>query len=845
MSNDDKIINFTEKIVASLSELKKLHLDQFNSRIFGLEGNIKTFARQTIRSGLVGITSSGKSALLNTLLGAGVRILKEQSKATTNMIVFCSKSSEPELEICFDNGESVKRVGADALAESVWRYSSEDENPQNKYNVKFIKLSLPTFMLDDDLEMADTPGLDAFGHKEHEDLTLREFLPQANLIIYMSSIRSPMKETDRRIIDKIMDADQRIIFVQTCKGAVVEQKFDNESVKTVQEQLEEYKTRLKTAVNQYENLKDAPIVQIETTQAMEYFKDRDNLAAWRQSGLDEFIYVVAEEVKQIKAEFALLSLRRMVDESICINQFITNIMKEEDDKASVLEYQVNYLSEVQNCYDEIKLDMENLVINWNKQLDFEIIFKKYQEEFADIYTSRYNFNPMHDEKFLAKAQTIDSNTKQLKNEFLDTIDIAKKRYTRLLNELGLDVRRMDYQKINQQTFFLPNVQKKYLSDAIGTEKIQPSEMNVEYVDKNKYIVDLKGSLRLFFEPLVTHFEWWCKATTYSFLDPLQKKAASINDDMANVQKGIACDETQKENLNDIKCSMEAAVQEVLPLFDKGHVGRKIKAYSRYIGKIEDIKIDCTNIFLQLGNRLFENMFHSFYMRCLNEISVNEIKTVVLIGHNYESQVNFLRRLMRLNLEMVTLLKTNEPPFALNVDRKITSVKNITMKGELQDKVSFFVLGNDDKSLEFSLANDLFEKVDVVQVIIDDLHRVGSALKDMVERLLFFKLISNHKGKLLLTYPAAAHFQGEKLHVMVTEAIFEVNKLFHPVRVNWFIHENYEARYSYFNKLALEMQQKKLTVSEVIEEWKSFGVPLDDPFSENTLKDQFRLVANAV
>ncbi|MGR3176928.1 MAG: dynamin family protein [Candidatus Anammoxibacter sp.] len=844
VNDENKIQNFTKKIVTCLAELKKLNLDQFNSRISGLEKNIETFGKQTIRSGLVGITSSGKSALLNTILGAGQRILKEQSKATTNMIVFCSKSSEPVLEIYFDDGEIVKKVGTDALAESVWQYTSEDENPQNKYNVKFIKLSLPTFMLGDDLEMADTPGLDAFGHKEHEDLTLREFLPQANLIIYMSSIRSPMKETDRRIIDKIMDADQRIIFVQTCKGAVVEQKFDNESVNTVQEQLEEYKARLKTAVSQYENLKDAPIVQVETTQAMEYFKDRDNLAAWRQSGLDEFIYVVAEEIKQIKEEFALLSLRRMVDEAICINQLITNMMKEEDDKASALEHQINYLNELQNCHDDVKLDMDNLVTDWNKQLDFETIFQKYQDEFADIYTSRYNFNPMHDEKFLAKAQTIDSSTKLLKNEFLDTIDIAKKRYTRLLNELGLDVRRMDYQKISQQTFFLPNVQKKRLSDALGTEKSQPSEVNVEYVDKNKYIVDLKGSLRLFFEPLLTHFEWWCKATTYSFIDPLQKKVASIKDDMSNVQKGIACDEAQKEKLNDIKCSIDAAVEAALPLFDKGHVGRKIKAYSRYIGKIEDVKIDSTNIFLQLGNRLFENMFHSSYIRCLNEISSNEIKTVVLVGNNYESQVNFLRRLMRLNREMVTLLKTSDTPFALNVDRSITSVKNITMKGELQGKVSFFVLGNDDKSLEFAQANDLFAKVDIVQVIIDDLHRVGSALQDMVERLLFFKLILKHKGKLLLTYPAAAHFQREKLHIMVTEAIFEVNKLFLPVKVNWFVYENFEARYCHFIKLAQKMQHEKLHVDEVMNEWKSLGLPLDDPFGEKLLKEQFEMAVSA-
>ena len=39
--------------------------------------------------------------------------------------------------------------------------------------------------------------------EERDDLLLREFLPQANLVIYLSSIRSPMKEADRKIINKI------------------------------------------------------------------------------------------------------------------------------------------------------------------------------------------------------------------------------------------------------------------------------------------------------------------------------------------------------------------------------------------------------------------------------------------------------------------------------------------------------------------------------------------------------------------------------------------------------------------------------------------------------------------
>ena len=172
------------------------------------------------------------------------------------------------------------------------------------------------------------------------------------------------------------------------------------------------------------------------------------------------------------------------------------------------------------------------------------------------------------------------------------------------------------------------------------------------------------------------------------------------------------------------------------------------------------------------------------------------------------------------------------------------MKNIPVRGELQNKLTFFVLANDEASLKAAQTNDLFKQADVVQVIMDDLHRVGSALKDMVERSLFFNLVRQHSDKLLLTYPAAAYFQKEKLHMLVTEAIAEVDKVFQSVQVPWFIFENFEARYGYFIKLARKMLKDSLQAGDALQEWKSFGLPLDDPFSENTLKEQFDLIASA-
>ena len=842
MPSDTKIQIFRKTIASLLSALKRLNIEQFSNRVGNLEKNLKWFGKQNIRGGLIGITSSGKSALLNTLLGGGTQVLKEQSKATTNMIVFCSKSKNPKLEICFEDGKSLKKSGNDALSESVWKYTSEDENPHNRYNVKFIKLSLPTFMLEEGLEIADTPGLDAFGHQAHEDLTLREFLPQADLVLYLSSIRSPMKDADRNIINKILDADQRIIFVQTCKGAVVEQRFDGGVAMSVEEQLVAYREKFQKAISRYANLKDAPIVQVETTRAMAYFKTKDK-DAWRQSGLDELIYVISKTTGQIREEFELTELRRLVDESLSINILIQNMLKEEDDNRSVTTgNQKVFLNEIEDCRAEIIEDMAKLQLALNERLDVRAAYDKYKGELSGLYSERYNFNTMNDDKFMAMTRWIDDDIKQLKSEFLDAIDSAKIRYTQMLKEQGMDVRRIDYQNVGKHAFYLPNVQKKGLAEALDLKGREQADVIEKFIDKNKFVKDLEGSLRLFIDPLAQHLDWWTNSMNLSIVTPLKKKIAAITDDIANIEKGTIYDDAQKDALTTVGAAIEKAVREVIPVFERGAVGRKIKAYSRYIGGFETVKIDDKNIFLQLSNRLFENLFHSYYLECINEISSEDTKRIVLVSPHLESGVGFLRRLMRLDQSSAKVLLETEPPYSVNAARKLSGLQNLRIKGELHGEVTFFVLANDHASFKMAQEKQLFEKADVVQVIVDDLHRVGSAIRDMVERLKFFQLVYAHRKKLLLTYPAAAYFRQEKLHMLVTEVMVEVHKVFRLERMHWFIYENFEVRYGYFSRLAERMNRKKLKVDDMLNQWKRIGLPLDDPFSESILIDQLDRVA---
>ncbi|MBF0556351.1 MAG: hypothetical protein HQK96_17680 [Nitrospirae bacterium] len=144
-------------------------------------------------------------------------------------------------------------------------------------------------------------------------------------------------------------------------------------------------------------------------------------------------------------------------------------------------------------------------------------------------------------------------------------------------------------------------------------------------------------------------------------------------------------------------------------------------------------------------------------------------------------------------------------------------------------------------MELVKSAGIFDKVDIIQVMIEDMHRVGSALTDLVERNLFFDQLLVHKDKLLLTNPAAAYFQKDRLHILVAEAIAEIDKVFYSDsagRVKWFIYENFEIRYNYFNLLSNRIISGGIQPEDCLKEWKATGIPLDEPFSEATLLEQF-------
>jgi hypothetical protein len=351
------------------------------------------------------------------------------------------------------------------------------------------------------------------------------------------------------------------------------------------------------------------------------------------------------------------------------------------------------------------------------------------------------------------------------------------------------------------------------------------------------------SLKLYFEPLLNHLDWWERSVYYSYVEPMQKKIAALEDDLEHIDTGLCYAEAHHGTLVDISSDLDILTQDISDYCGLYLADYKSEVYSGYAAQAvaTSRKTDIRNLIIQLGSRLYENMFHFCYVQCLTSISSKPKKNIVLIGHDYGVQISFLRHLFRLNNENLTPLLDGKTPISINMSGRNADIRNFNIDDELGDAMHFYILGNDIRSLEIAEAEKLCEKADVIQLMVDDLHRVGSALTDVVERNLFFNLIDKHKEKLLLAYPSAAHFQKERLHIMFNEALAEINKVFSQDKTHWFIYENFEIRYNYFNEYAVKIVDRNLDVDGCLREWKYRGIPLDEPFNEKILREQFELL----
>ncbi len=214
------VVEILDQAIGILSMDGKVK-ERYVSEIQGLERRKSIADANTYRIGIIGVTSSGKSTLINSFLGESV--LPSGVRPSSSQLVRCHHSTKKQAVVYFENGSSKVLQGDSFTQEKISEYADENVNSCNKEGVKEIELLSPGFPFDDDVLLIDSPGLDAFGYDGHERLTMTSLLPTVDMCMLITTCKSNSDEKLREILDTIADSGSSgmpVVIVQNMMDSI-------------------------------------------------------------------------------------------------------------------------------------------------------------------------------------------------------------------------------------------------------------------------------------------------------------------------------------------------------------------------------------------------------------------------------------------------------------------------------------------------------------------------------------------------------------------------------------------------------------------------------------------------
>ena len=142
---------------------------------------IEEFESGRFTLAILGRVKSGKSTFCNAWLGCKDDILAPIGvDPATSVVTKFIRDASPAAVIHYRDGHT-ESVGFDAVR----NYLTEDENLENRKDVRYVEVKSDFRGLEPDLMLVDTPGAGSL--HAHHDALLIEFLPEADAAIFLCS----------------------------------------------------------------------------------------------------------------------------------------------------------------------------------------------------------------------------------------------------------------------------------------------------------------------------------------------------------------------------------------------------------------------------------------------------------------------------------------------------------------------------------------------------------------------------------------------------------------------------------------------------------------------------------
>ena len=254
-SNVIEIYNEAIRILNTNEKVRK----QYSPDIMALERRKDISLTDTYRIGVIGVTSSGKSTLINSLMGES--ILPSRACPSSSQLVRCHYSKERKVVVYFENGTNLVLSGDDCNQKTISLYADEGFNSNNKEQVKELELCSPKFPLGEDVILVDSPGLDAFGYEGHERLTMASLLPTVDLCILVTTCKTNSDFKLQSVLTTIAEnsvSNMPVILVQNMIDSIMPSA---DGLKNTNDVAKDHRKRLQRVIDS-SNIRDKQSVKI-------------------------------------------------------------------------------------------------------------------------------------------------------------------------------------------------------------------------------------------------------------------------------------------------------------------------------------------------------------------------------------------------------------------------------------------------------------------------------------------------------------------------------------------------------------------------------------------------------
>lgn len=209
-----------QKLMESLSTNHSSYIQTRPDKFFATA--LEQLKRTQFNIAFCGKVNSGKSTLLNTLVGRNIMPTGDRPLTAQIVILETCEKDEEEFKIAYDNGKEENFPGLDSLTEKVIEAAQRPDGPQvgTPQDIEYVLIRCFIQGLPQGIRFVDTPGIGS--SYEHHSLLSENYLKDADALVYVLKSDIELTQTDVPLLKRAYQANKNIIFVQTASDAYPE-----------------------------------------------------------------------------------------------------------------------------------------------------------------------------------------------------------------------------------------------------------------------------------------------------------------------------------------------------------------------------------------------------------------------------------------------------------------------------------------------------------------------------------------------------------------------------------------------------------------------------------------------